>query len=584
MLKNKLTRVASAAALAVGVFLVPVAATASGTTAVVSLDNQVVGWNNATSANNDYRLGLMLNLITPSPYYLDATGKLVLNRNYVSSVTTSMKGGKQVLTYVINPKAVWSDNVPINADDFIYIYQALSCNDAFKDKGGATYDAAGCSGYDQIESVKGSLPKSAAGAAQTCDAGSSANRNAGLCPNGKTVTVTFKAGQTYPEWQGLFGLLPAHKVRTAGFNSGFDDDSDALTNVVSGGPYKLSSFNRTNNNYTFVKNPLWWGTEGKLDTIVFKDLGDDNNGIAGLEAGDYNVFEPTAITATIKAQADAADVSSQIKKGYQFEHLDFNMGTGSDYNPGPGNDAVRKLGVRQAIAYALNRDALIAATAGSIYNTEVLNSRIFMIGQNGYKDNGKAYSIGGLAAGRTKAKQLLTTAGYKFNTNDEMFHIGSTTGPVLTLKLVMNGTAARQTEAQLVQSMLRLVGIKVNIATATNGDSLGHVVSYDMVIFAWVGSPFLSGNKDIYGCDGGNNFGGYCNTTVTAKMTAANKSLTLAAETALYATADKAMWADMPTIPIYQKANFAAWKGVSGVVVNPTSAGITWNADSWVHQ
>lgn len=580
-MKNRVTRVASAAALAVGAFLIPVAANATGTSAVVSLDNPVVGWNNATSANNDYRLGLMLNLITPGPYYLDQAGKLVLNKNYVSSATSAVKSGKQVVTYVINPKAVWSDNVAINADDFIYIWQALSCNEAYTDKGGAPYDAAGCSGYDQIESVKGSLPKSAAGAALACDAGSSANRNAGLCPNGKTVTVTFKAGQSYPEWQGLFGLLPAHKIRVTGFNTGYDDDGDALTNVLSGGPYKLSSFNRDNNNYTFVKNPRWWGTAGKLDTIVFKDLGSDDNGVAGLEAGDYNVFEPTAITATIKAQADAADVSQQIKKGYQFEHLDFNMGTGADYNVGPGNTAVKNIKVRQAIAYAINRDALINATAGAIYNTDVLDNRIFMIGQAGYKANGKAYDIGGTATGRAKAKTLLTSAGYKYNTNDDYFHIGTTTGTKLTLKLVMNGTTARQAEAQLVQSMLRAVGISVQIATASNGLSLSHSVSYDMVIFAWVGSPFLSGNKDIYACDGGSNFGGYCNTKVDAKMIAANKSLTMAAEAKLYGEADALMWADMPTLPLYQKANFAAWKGLTGVVVNPTSAGITWNADKW---
>ena len=110
-MKNRVTRVASAAALAVGAFLIPVAANATGTSAVVSLDNPVVGWNNATSANNDYRLGLMLNLITPGPYYLDQAGKLVLNKNYVSSASSAVKSGKQVVTYVINPKAVWSDGV-----------------------------------------------------------------------------------------------------------------------------------------------------------------------------------------------------------------------------------------------------------------------------------------------------------------------------------------------------------------------------------------------------------------------------------------------------------------------------------------
>ena len=571
MLKSKYARFAAIAALTTGALLVPTVSQATTTTAIISIDNPVSGWNNATSANNDFRLGQILNMMSPSPYLIDNHGALVLATDIVTKASSALVKGKQVVTYTINPKAVWSDNVPVNADDFIYIYQALSCNDNFKDVGGATYDAAGCSGYNQIESVVGSKPVNASGAALACSAGTTGARNLGLCPNGKTVTVTFKAGQPFPEWQALFGLLPAHVVRTVGFNTGYDDDSKALDNVLSAGPYVLQSFDRSANTYTEVVNPKWWGTAPKIHTLIFKDLGSDTNGVAGLSAGDYNVFEPTTVTKAISDQADAASgVTSQLIPGYMFEHLDFNQ----------ANTDLKSVKVRQAIGYAVSRTAMIAATVGSIYTTGQLDSHIFMSNQVGYKANGKAFDIGGTAAGQKKAKDLLTSAGYKYGT-DGYFHKGSTTGTKLTFNLWMNGTSARTVEAQIIQGELRQVGIVVNIHTASNGTILGSG-NFDMVIFAWVGSPLLSGNKDIYGCNGGSNYDNYCNTAVTALMAKANTETTIKAEAADYNKADVTLWTDLPTLPLYQKPMFVAYtNNIHGVLENPTSAGADWNANKW---
>ena len=573
MFKNKFMRLTAVFALASGALIVPTVSGATTTTTVIqTVDDAVSGWNNLTSANNDYRLGQIMNKLWPSTFYLDNHGANQMDTNIISAATSSIKAGVQTVVYTINPRAVWSDGTALNADDFIYIYQVSSGNTAFKDKDGSAYDVAGTSGYDQIASVVGSLPKNAAGAALTCSAGSTANRNAGLCPNGKTVTVTFKANKPYPEWQGLFALVPAHIARNVGFNTGMDNDADALDNIVSAGPYKLSSFNRDMNTYTVIKNPSWWGTPAKVDRLVFKDLGSDANGIAGLAAGDYNVFEPTSPT---KAIVDAASdqvgtVNDQMIPGYTFEHLDFNQ----------ANTDLKNLKVRQAIAYGISRSALIAATVGSITTTSQLNNHIFMSNQPGYKDNGKAYNIGGSSAGQKKAKDLLTAAGYKWGT-DGYFHKGSTTGTRLGFDLWTNGTTARSTEAQIIQGALRQIGIVIRLHVAPNGDIFDAGV-FDMVIFAWVGSPFLSGNADIYGCNGGNNFNNYCNTKLTNDMKAANSSTSFAAEAAAYNKADVTLWNDLPTLPLYQKPQYAAWtSNVHNVLVNPTQAGINWNAEKW---
>ncbi|MEI6700908.1 MAG: ABC transporter family substrate-binding protein [Actinomycetota bacterium] len=577
MFKNRAVKMMLGVAVMAGSLALPVATGASTSSVIVTLDNVPSGWNNFTSANNDFRVGQILSQIWPSPFINDSHGAFVQDKNIVSSATSKLVKGKQVVTYVVNPKAEWQDGVAVNAEDFIYIYQALSGNPAFTDKGGAPYDAAGNSGYNQIQSVVGSKPVTSGGVPFTCGPGSAGNRNAGLCPNGKTVTVTFKAGQTYPEWVGLFGLLPAHIARSIGFNTGFEDPAnDPRDNVLSAGPYKLSSYNYASNTFTETKNPNWWGTPGKYDQIIFKNLASDSQGIAGLAAGDYNVFEPTTAT---KAMIDEASnypdsITDSVVQGYQFEHVDFNQ----------ANTDLKKLQVRQAIAYAINRGALIAATVGQYLTTSPLDSHIFMANQPGYAKNGKAYDIGGSAAGIAKAKALLTAAGYKFNNSDNFFHKGTTSGPRLSFNFWNNGTSARTTEAQIIQGQLRQVGISMSIHVASNGTILGSG-NFDMVIFAWVGSPLLSGNKDIYACDGGSNYDNYCNHAFDTAATKANVAPTTKAEAALYNAADKILWADMATLPLYQKPQYGAWTNTVGnVLVNPTQAGIVWNAQKWTVQ
>ena len=111
----------------------------------------------------------------------------------------------QTVVYKLNPKAVWSDGTPITADDFIYNWQAQSGNPAYTDVGNQPYDDATTSGYNQIASVVGSDPSGGA----ACDPGSTANRNAGLCPNGRDVTVTFKP--SFADWRSLYtNIVPAH--------------------------------------------------------------------------------------------------------------------------------------------------------------------------------------------------------------------------------------------------------------------------------------------------------------------------------------------------------------------------------------
>ena len=106
--------------------------------------------------------------------------------------TAATVGGKQVVTYDLNPKAVWSDGEPITSTDFKYTWDQIVTGEDI-------YDT---TGYDKIESVDDSKPAQ--------------------------PVVTFK--EPYASWKGLFGgglygIFPSHilegKDRDAEMKDGY---------------------------------------------------------------------------------------------------------------------------------------------------------------------------------------------------------------------------------------------------------------------------------------------------------------------------------------------------------------------------
>ncbi len=214
----------------------------TGGSITMALDENLAGFNINTTASEEYVLQEILDLVWPQPYIVNSSLQPALNTAFITSVKETLN--PQTVTYNINQKAVWQDGTPIDADDFIYNWQAQSGNTAYTDVGGQPYDSASSVGYNQIASVTGSNPP----AGQSCDPGSAADRNAGLCPNGKTVTVKFAT--PYADWQGLFtNIVPAHIARTVGWNTGFAGPAQ----TISGSWYEIQSYS-ANQSVVLVRN------------------------------------------------------------------------------------------------------------------------------------------------------------------------------------------------------------------------------------------------------------------------------------------------------------------------------------------
>lgn len=138
----------------------------------------------------------------------------------------------------------------------------------------------------------------------------------------------------------------------------------------------------------------------------------------------------------------------------------------------------------------------------------------------------------------------------------------------------------------LLQGQLRRAGIELrmdNVAATqffadriTKGD-------FDIADYAWTGTPFaVSANTSIWVSRGGQNFTGYANPTVDRLFAQANAALDEATAVRLSNDIDRQLWADMVSVPLYQKPTLLAFSDrYANIRDNPTSEGPFFNVGEW---
>ena len=166
------------------------------------------GCNPNTSAGDTPGTQTVLAGVLPSPFVPDvvnsASEPMPNSELIVSAEPISLK--PLTIVYTLNPKAVWSDGVPITAADFKYAWEEQRGDPAT-----SSPDVASIAGYRDIASVTGSN-------------------------GGHTVTVQFKT--TFADWQELFAnLVPAHVMEKLGWSPACSTVDPAVD--LSGGPFML---------------------------------------------------------------------------------------------------------------------------------------------------------------------------------------------------------------------------------------------------------------------------------------------------------------------------------------------------------
>ena len=252
----------------------------------------------------------------------------------------------QVVTYSISDDAVWSDEEPIVCQDFVYTWDQIK-------NGPDMYDR---TGFQDIESVD--------------------------CTDDKTPVVTFAT--PYAGWKqlfgGQFGILPSHLLegqdRAALMANGYD---------FSGGPWIIESWNK-GTSIVLVPNENYWGTVPTLDKVTFNIISDTSASFEAFKGGETMGMYP-------QPQLDAIE---QIADGIEGAESSVNSTSTPNAEALWINNAKAPFDtkeVRQAFAYALDRDAIVEALFGELGIDTAMNSfNATILGDFGDPDAFAGYS------------------------------------------------------------------------------------------------------------------------------------------------------------------------------------------------
>lgn len=516
--------------------------TKQGGTITVALEKKIQNWNTQDADGNTFEVGLINNAILQVPYHQLPDNSVAWNKVLLAEEPKLIKDDPQTVQYKIKPEAVWDDGTPISAKDFIYYWKTGNGKDC------PDCTPASTTGYELIEKVEGS-------------------------DSDKTVTVTFKAGEKYPDWRGLFVLWPSHLAAQkgdlntpAGLAAAFEFFKGTPT--FSGGPYKFETYEK-DVSVSLVPNAKYWGTKAKLDKVTFRIIEDQAQQIPAMRNREVQMLISQPNADMVTQVSSMAGVNYNLIAGPTWEHFDLNL----------KNAALADMALRQAIFTAVNRQEIIDKTIGPFFKKAApLNNHNIMPGAPGYKD---VITATGQGTGNVEAaKKILTDAGYKIEGGKL---IGKNGQPIPPLRFrYTTGNQLRQQSGELLQAQLKAIGIDLTIEPLT---SLGNTLStgdYDIIIFAWVGTPFIADSKALWSTGSGQNYGGYSNTEVDKLLADGAKELDPAKMRDLFNQADEIMAKEAYVLPLYQKPVFiAVYNEYRYVRNNPTAEGQTYNIDEW---
>lgn len=324
--------------------------------------------------------------------------------------------GTQTITYSINPEAVWSDGEPITSADFSYTALQIRDGDDIFDK----------TGYDRITAVDTSDPQ--------------------------TAVVTLDSA--YAGWRTLFsvyGIMPSHLLegqdRAALMTDGYD---------FSGGPWKIEKWTR-GTSVTLVPNENYWGEKPHLDRVTFLFLPDTTAAFQALKSGQVSALYPSPqLDALTQIEAGLPGIRSQVDaRSGNLEAIWLN-------NAAAPFDSVA---VRQALAYSIDRDAIVKRLFGSLGIEEAQQSFNSPMVAPFAADDFSRYTLD-----LDKVDELMEGDGWSKNSDDVWAKDGETaTFAVKTLA----GNKRRDLTVQVLQSQLADAGFEMTIDQVTPADLFG---------------------------------------------------------------------------------------------------------------
>jgi peptide/nickel transport system substrate-binding protein len=449
------------------------------------------------------------------------------------------------VTYYIKKSAKWNDGKPVTAADYEFTRKTIM---------DPNVKILGTIGYEDIVKTK--------------------------IVNSKTIKFTFK--KPFAGWKTLFGQpLPSHALKGEDFNKVWLNDlnNPKTGKPISNGPFYLPSGGwQRGRQLTLLRNPRYWGPKAKLARLVYRFLPDTNTTAEQIRGGEVDVIYPQPQLFLVPLRHQRG-LKTQVGRGPSFEHIDFQMGF-----KGKGDPLLRNLWMRQAFGYGINRRALVDAlyTKTDIAPGLPVMNDVFITTQSRYYKANWGY----LAFNKTKAENLMKAHGCTKG-GDGIYSCG---GKRASFNFVWrSGNQLRQLTFEALQAQLKQIGIEIKADDSPNaltqrlpnGD-------FDIILYAWIGNPDISGLDSIYGCrndatnEAQQNNTGHCNKAADKLLKKANTIFDTTQQAKVTNQAFALIAKDLPTIPLFQKPTYLIYKSkFKGLKENPTNEGPVWNVGKW---
>ncbi|OAN37763.1 ABC transporter substrate-binding protein [Mycolicibacterium iranicum] len=330
------------------------------------------------------------------------------------------------------------------------------------------------------------------------------------------------------------------------------ESGQIATRPIGTGPFSFLG-QKSGDSISLGANPSYWGGPPGVSGVTFRFISEPSTALSALQAGEIDWTDSVPPQRVTQLRNDES-LEMAVTPSNDYWYLALNEARE------PWND-VR---VRQAIAYAIDRDAIVQATS---YGTAAKNQLAIPEGNPWFTPYDR-YSSGGV----DKARELLQEAGAAPSNLD---------------MLVTTEYPETVTAAQIIADNLASLGITVNIRTVDFATWLDEQNSgnFDMLMMGWLGN--IDPDDFHYAqhhTDGTSNAQKFSNPEVDRLLDAGRVDTDEASRKTVYAEAATLIADEVSYIYLYNPSVIQAWNpALSGYEARRDGAvrfrGATLNAD-----
>ena len=316
------------------------------------------------------------------------------------------------------------------------------------------------------------------------------------------------------------------------------------------GPYDFVSW-EAGVGVKLTANPHYYGGELAIKDVEFRFITEASTGAISIEAGDIDIYgNPNYIDVVNLRDNKKVSIHEQVLSGFDF--LGFNVA-----NPPYNNELVR-----QAIAYAFDREELVVAAIGE--GGAQPADGFFPDFVFGHSDHIQTYT-----KDTAKAKELLTQAGYPDG---------------LEISIITMG-GARSKAAEYLQDAMKDSGFTVNIEMTEWSKFVDDLVNGNLGAFIiGVSGDVPDADGTLYPqfrSDGGQNVHTYANEEVDRMLLQARQSSDSAERLQLYEDVQNILMEELPCIPLYFTTRYTLYNSQLKNFTSNYSADVLVEYLSW---